>query len=239
MVEVQMDESKMKDKEGLVIAFCVCTTLLVAVHMLSLMISTCILPNIEAAASTRDAIVILKKKRNWNSSKKGFNGRPSIQSINQSINWSINRWFNRFIILRIILTFFSPLINSLTYFACVFYVDWFSAYSAEILHRSIVDVQHAGRTTSIPAGHWTAVLGEILPDQSDRRLRGHCRFSSSSHPVSPFCRAFLPFPRGPFQRTRHRTNGASPQRIWTAEGKVQRTDCLTSSHDILMTVFFL
>lgn len=56
MVEVQLGP-EMKEKEGLVIAFCVCTTLLVAVHMLSLMISTCILPNIEAAASTRDAIV--------------------------------------------------------------------------------------------------------------------------------------------------------------------------------------
>ncbi|OQV17107.1 putative Calcium release-activated calcium channel protein 1 [Hypsibius exemplaris] len=57
MVEVSLDKETLKDREGLVIAFCVCTTLLVAVHMLSLMISTCILPNLEAASSTRDAIV--------------------------------------------------------------------------------------------------------------------------------------------------------------------------------------
>lgn len=56
MVEVQMDKDATKNGDGLVIAFCVCTTLLVAVHMLSLMISTCILPNLEAASSTKDAV---------------------------------------------------------------------------------------------------------------------------------------------------------------------------------------
>ncbi|XP_003746502.1 protein orai-2 [Galendromus occidentalis] len=48
MVEINLTKDI---PEPLLIAFCVCTTLLVSVHMLALMISTCILPNLEAVAS--------------------------------------------------------------------------------------------------------------------------------------------------------------------------------------------
>jgi len=47
MVEIQIDQVP----EWLMITFAVSTVLLIAVHMLALMISTCVLPNVEAVAN--------------------------------------------------------------------------------------------------------------------------------------------------------------------------------------------
>jgi len=48
MVEIQIDNNV---PQWLLITFSACTVLLIAVHMLALMISTCILPNVEAVAN--------------------------------------------------------------------------------------------------------------------------------------------------------------------------------------------
>lgn len=55
MVEVQISKEIPVE---LLIAFSVCTTLLVAIHMLALMISTCILPNLEAVASVHGVAAV-------------------------------------------------------------------------------------------------------------------------------------------------------------------------------------
>ena len=68
--QVAMVEADLPDGTdgGLLIAFSVCTTLVVAVHLLALMISTCILPNIEAVSNVHNVTAIRESvhdKMHW------------------------------------------------------------------------------------------------------------------------------------------------------------------------------
>jgi len=57
MVEVQLDANT-QVPAFMLIAFAICTTLLVSVHMLALMISTCILPNVETVCNLHSIALV-------------------------------------------------------------------------------------------------------------------------------------------------------------------------------------
>ncbi|XP_050411193.1 calcium release-activated calcium channel protein 1 [Patella vulgata] len=58
MVEVQIDQPNQHIPDALLVVFGVCTTLLVTVHLLALMISTCIVPNIEAVSNVHNITAV-------------------------------------------------------------------------------------------------------------------------------------------------------------------------------------
>lgn len=55
MVEMQMNTDT-QVPPGLLVAFVICSSLLIAVNMIALMISTCILPHIQAISSLYDNV---------------------------------------------------------------------------------------------------------------------------------------------------------------------------------------
>lgn len=57
MVEVQLDKDT-NVPSYMLVTFAICTTLLVAVHMLALMISTCILPNVETVCNMHSIALV-------------------------------------------------------------------------------------------------------------------------------------------------------------------------------------
>lgn len=54
---VQLSDKNDTFPLALLIAFAICTTLLVSIHMLALLISTCILPHVEAVAMVHGMIL--------------------------------------------------------------------------------------------------------------------------------------------------------------------------------------
>ena len=58
MVEIQLDLRPGETSQVLLVIYAINTTLLVAVHLLALMIGTCILPNIESVSATMSSIKV-------------------------------------------------------------------------------------------------------------------------------------------------------------------------------------